>query len=153
HQHSRRAKSSALWDLMAAIGRICVGLMMAVALIVALRRCRPISKRLAHLLPEPVSEFFTDSTPRRNFGMANSSDSVLNRLDKKLAAKETLGETADRPQRYIKLGSTKKDVLAIQGTPTRSTEGTWYYGDSEIYFAGNVVVSWRSSNRNPLRVQ
>ncbi len=55
------------------------------------------------------------------------------------------------------LGSTKDDVLAIQGTPTRiiiaANSSTWYYGFSNVHFASGRVVSWDISPGDPLKVK
>jgi hypothetical protein len=41
------------------------------------------------------------------------------------------------------VGSTKNDVLVVQGTPTSFSENTFGYGGSEVYFQRNRVVSWK----------
>lgn len=38
------------------------------------------------------------------------------------------------PPRWVTLGMTSDEVLAVQGTPTRIEGGKWYYGFSEISF-------------------
>jgi hypothetical protein len=50
-------------------------------------------------------------------------------------------------------GSTQREVLAAQGTPTKRTDRTWYYGASEVYFVNNRVVGWRNSVDNPLQIE
>jgi hypothetical protein len=40
---------------------------------------------------------------------------------------------------FITLGSTKNDVLLVQGTPTRVEANKWFYGFSEIRFKNEVV--------------
>ena len=49
-------------------------------------------------------------------------------------------------------GSTKSDVIALQGTPTLFSESEFGYGDSRIYFQNNRVASWKDSGSVPLRV-
>lgn len=56
-------------------------------------------------------------------------------------------------QVYIKRGSTKDEVRALQGTPWRQTEREWTYGSSRIFFSGNVVTGWEESSVNPLKIQ
>jgi hypothetical protein len=53
---------------------------------------------------------------------------------------------------FIKQGSTKAEVRAIQGTPWHQTEREWVYGASRIYFSGDVVTGWDDSIRNPLKI-
>jgi hypothetical protein len=50
------------------------------------------------------------------------------------------------------IGSTLGEVYSIQGVPTLTRDGTWYYGKSEIRFERGRVVSWREHPDNPLRV-
>jgi hypothetical protein len=41
------------------------------------------------------------------------------------------------------IGSTKDEVLAVQGTPTAFTDDKFEYGKSEVTFVNDRVVSWR----------
>jgi len=41
------------------------------------------------------------------------------------------------------VGSTKNEVLVVQGTPTTFSENTFGYGRSEVYFQHNRVASWK----------
>ena len=43
---------------------------------------------------------------------------------------------------FFTIGSTKDEVLAVQGTPTRVLHRTWYYGFSQIRFQEERVVSY-----------
>jgi len=54
---------------------------------------------------------------------------------------------------YFTVGSTKDEVLAVQGTPTRVSDYEWAYGYSTVQFRNDRVVSWSVSNVNPLRVK
>jgi len=40
------------------------------------------------------------------------------------------------------VGSTKDEVLAVQGTPTRVTERLWEYGASRVFFTDGRVARW-----------
>ncbi len=48
------------------------------------------------------------------------------------------------------VGSTKNDVLVVQGTPTTYSQSTFGYGSSEVYFKNGRVVSWKSDAATPL---
>lgn len=50
-------------------------------------------------------------------------------------------------------GSSKKEVIAIQGTPDRDAGNVWDYGVSRVYFENGHVKSWDESPLNPLKVQ
>jgi len=40
------------------------------------------------------------------------------------------------------VGSTKDEVLAVQGTPDRFTDTTFSYGTSDVFFEKGRVKSW-----------
>jgi hypothetical protein len=44
----------------------------------------------------------------------------------------------------FKLGSTKNEVLVVQGTPTLYSEDTFGYGASRVFFKNNRVVGWKN---------
>jgi hypothetical protein len=44
----------------------------------------------------------------------------------------------------FKVGSSKNEVLVVQGTPTLFSENTFGYGGSRVFFANNRVVSWKN---------
>jgi curved DNA-binding protein CbpA len=59
----------------------------------------------------------------------------------------------DTSEQYFSVGSTKNDVLVIQGTPTSFSEDKFAYGASEVYFQDNRVVRWKNDPTSvPLRV-
>jgi curved DNA-binding protein CbpA len=53
----------------------------------------------------------------------------------------------DRPMvagvQAYSLGSTKSDVIALQGTPTLFSDNEFGYGGSVVYFKSGLVVSWK----------
>ena len=65
---------------------------------------------------------------------------------------------AQRPavsaQEFLTIGSSKKDVARVQGTPTKihefhSAGSWWYYGDSKINFDWRGrIESWDNSDNN-----
>jgi hypothetical protein len=48
------------------------------------------------------------------------------------------------------VGSTKDDVLAVQGTPTKVTDRLWEYGASRVFFTDNRVTRWEVWPGSPL---
>jgi len=54
---------------------------------------------------------------------------------------------------FIRPGSTRDEVRALQGTPWTQTEREWTYGSSRIFFSGDVVTGWKESAMNPLKIQ
>ena len=52
------------------------------------------------------------------------------------------------------VGSSKNEVLVVQGTPTAFTADRFSYGSSAVYFQNDRVVSWKNDPASiPLRVQ
>jgi hypothetical protein len=54
---------------------------------------------------------------------------------------------------YFTIGSTKDEVLAVQGTPTRMTERLWEYGVSRVFFIDNRVTKWEEWPGSPLQAR
>jgi len=51
------------------------------------------------------------------------------------------------------VGSSKSDVIALQGTPTYFSENEFGYGNSRVFFQNNRVTSWKENRAAaPLRV-
>ena len=49
---------------------------------------------------------------------------------------------------YFTVGSTKDEVLSLQGQPTGVYKSFWRYGNSSVIFESNKVVSWSNSEGN-----
>ena len=49
------------------------------------------------------------------------------------------------------VGSTKNEVIVVEGTPTFFSENTFGYRGSEVYFKNNRVVGWKNNPSQPLR--
>ena len=54
---------------------------------------------------------------------------------------------------YFTVGSTKNDVVRIQGPPTSIAGDVFRYGDSEVYFQYGRVQSWREDPGSPLKAR
>lgn len=50
-------------------------------------------------------------------------------------------------------GSTKADVLALQGKPINMSDTVWDYGFAKVYFENGRVVKWTDSPLLPLKVE
>jgi hypothetical protein len=75
--------------------------------------------------------------------------SYLN-ISRNLRVRLTPGVTAaaGRGPVYFTVGSSKDRVLAVQGTPTGVVGNTWKYGESEVNFRGDRVVSYANTGGN-----
>ena len=54
---------------------------------------------------------------------------------------------------FFTVGSTKDEVLAVQGTPTRISGNRWSYGFSYVDFEKERVIRWYSSEHDPLKIE
>ncbi|MFY9745366.1 MAG: J domain-containing protein [Acidobacteriaceae bacterium] len=60
----------------------------------------------------------------------------------------------DGGMHYFTIGSTRDEVLAVQGTPTGFSHNTFEYGTSKVHFRDGRVSSWDNSPAwIPLKVQ
>ncbi|MEE8292570.1 MAG: DnaJ domain-containing protein [Candidatus Tectomicrobia bacterium] len=59
----------------------------------------------------------------------------------------------DTSRGFFTVGSTKDEVLAIQGTPTSVTDRVWDYGHSRVYFRHGRVTRWDIWSRSPLKAK
>jgi hypothetical protein len=60
---------------------------------------------------------------------------------------------AVRERPAIQIGSDKLDVVRVQGTPDRSTETEWRYGDARVSFRNATVSGWRNGKRVHLKTR
>jgi uncharacterized caspase-like protein len=51
------------------------------------------------------------------------------------------------------VGSTMREVAAVQGTPDSFSETVWAYGRSMVMFKGGHVTNWRAVPESPLKVR
>jgi hypothetical protein len=65
----------------------------------------------------------------------------------------TLMETDSRSHLYFGHGSSKEEVLAVQGAPDRDTGNVWEYGYSRVYFDNNRVTGWHEAPMTALRIR
>jgi DnaJ domain len=54
---------------------------------------------------------------------------------------------------YFTVGSTKDEVVVVQGTPTRFSDRVWEYGHSRIYFEADRVARWEEWRGSPLKAR
>jgi hypothetical protein len=64
-----------------------------------------------------------------------------------------LMETDGRSHLYFGHGSSKEEVLEVQGAPDRDTDNVWEYGYSRVYFDNNRVTGWHEAPMTALRVR
>lgn len=64
-----------------------------------------------------------------------------------------IAETEKSHALFFGKGSSKEEVLAIQGTPDRDAGSVWDYGASRIYFNNDRVTEWHETPLNPLKIR
>jgi serine/threonine protein kinase len=68
------------------------------------------------------------------------------------AGQQRLAAAAKAIGRFFTIGSTRDEVLAIQGTPDSLIGSSFFYESSMVTFQGDKVSSWSNSSKN-LKVQ
>ena len=156
HRRSGRdAMSHAGWEFSLAVGRVALGLVCLALIVTVVRHIPSVSDSLVKVLPQPIADFLRDEK-RTPPPQGNKIEELRSRVTGSVFDDSKSARTEARSRsdpRSFGMGSTKEDVAALQGTPTRRTDSTWVYGESEVYFAGDRVIGWRNSTANPLRVQ
>jgi len=61
------------------------------------------------------------------------------------------GQHVHTPGKYFTVGTPLGEVYDIQGTPTKTEQDIWYYGNSKVYFAKGKVLRWDENPSNPLK--
>ncbi len=54
---------------------------------------------------------------------------------------------------HFSLGSTKDEVVSVQGTPDHFSENIFHYGHSVVDFEDGLVVGWNEATNAPLKVE
>jgi hypothetical protein len=80
--------------------------------------------------------------------VALPENKLPNHLTKKIKDQDQI-----RNKEFFTIGSTKNEVLAVQGTPTEPSEFTWSYGLSQVNFHNGRVTGWYVNPLNPLKVK
>ena len=88
----------------------------------------------------------------RNGRVTNWNVSPVNSLRVRMVPGNRADADAARARGYFTVGSTKDEVLAVQGTPTSFGETQWGYGLSHVTFQNGRVTTWYVSPVNSLRV-
>jgi hypothetical protein len=78
--------------------------------------------------------------------VASSKPTEENRKQVELALSKTRDSVSPAPSSRAKdfftIGSTKDEVLAVQGTPSQFNDSSFSYGGSTVHFRNNKVASW-----------
>lgn len=81
-------------------------------------------------------------------GRVTGYDNFDGRLRVALVPSAGSGRSGAAAANYFTLGSTKDDVLRVQGTPTGVRGAVWHYGFSSVRFSEDRVVSYDNSFGN-----
>ena len=106
---------------------------------------------------EPAVEDSTPSPPHASQSVPSSSsmvaDSSAVEHDSAISRVPSVLPQIFERRDYFTVGSTKEEVLAVQGTPSEFTDSTFTYGYSRVHFRGDRVTTWEDRQTNPLRVK
>ena len=137
---------SVAWALSITVGKI-VFTLAVILLVVQLVSGGRLKRIVLAVTPEAVVKLFTAETVDTS-KVKEARDAFLGS-----AASAAKALSKSSPQSRLMVGATKEQVLAIEGQPTQASETVWEYGNSRIFFAGNLVVSWVSSPDRPLHTK
>jgi hypothetical protein len=106
-----------------------------------------------------------ENSPKRVVGNATaSSGSAGTNSSAKTAHTRTTAAASEGPSLlvypaddprvpYFTVGSTRSDVVKVQGTPTKIAGNIFNYGLSQVYFEGGRVQSWHIDPSSPLKAR
>ena len=91
------------------------------------------------------------------FGMAVSSLNLGKHTNRTLERIREVNSELPKNKKlndsYFTVGSTKDEVVAVQGTPKSLSQWSFSYDGSSVGFENDRVIKWYSSPRNPLKVR
>ena len=95
------------------------------------------------------------NSTRRNYNPKTRKISFGNFFKRfRLGERKPTSSTRQSPKSsFFTVGSTKSEVIAVQGTPDSSTETHLSYGLSIVYFRDGRVTSWKSYYPDLLKVK
>jgi len=144
----RRGPSSLFWDLSIVLAQISCAVVLVFFLLSLPRLDWHLAKRFEAILPESLSRFFNSDAPIANTAGVRTMKS---RLEEDVEQLTPASGSGDR--KNFGMGSSKLEVLAVQGSPSSASGNVFRYGASEVYFVGDRVVGWRDAPSDPLRLR
>ncbi len=150
-QESTRARGLGL----AAVVLAVVALVSVVFSLFESSETRTTRDQSSYSAPQPIYQ--NQPPPRVDAQPARPSTLEAQVADPVVAASDNRTETTVVPGKdYFTIGSTKDEVLAVQGTPFSRTFSdrifTFRYG-SQVFFKDERVTSWKNSRENPLKAR
>ena len=108
------------------------------------------AKRPTAAAPEPNKRTASGPASSNN----SSAKSTHARTTPATASPSLLVYPDDDPRvAYFTVGSTKSDVVKVQGVPTKIAENRFQYGQSEVFFENGQVSSWHAGPGSPLKAR
>lgn len=147
--------SSVTWSLSETLAWIGLVVLLFLGFLMLLRGSISVRDALARILPDQLVAAFTVQPEKLAPAASGQSPGLRRKLDKAWTELKSSPSPVSESPRYFSMGSSKEEVRAIQGIPTRATDTdtVWTYGRSEVYFAGDRVVGWRIAPGYPLKVR
>jgi len=131
------------WCLAAALAKVSLVVVIGVSLLLLSGQNWHIGGAIDALIPDKfVKSLAADDAPRR-----------IEAVEQKLGTDWGKVRSSARSPKTFGLGSTRQGVRAVQGIPDRESDSTWWYGDSEVYFAAGRVIGWKAASGSPLKAR
>jgi hypothetical protein len=138
--------SSPLWRLSQTLA-VVTGCVFAASLAAfAFGRPWHLQERLDKILPDRWFQSLVRS------GIAEHADELRAGAAQTIRTRKSRPEGSRQPG-HFGLGSTREEVLRVQGKPDQERGDTWRYGASEVYFARGRVVGWRVADSGLLKLR
>ena len=106
------------------------------------------SAQLAEAAPQVASTGGAETT---DSALTQPPEDVFETRTPRLNTDKHVGGPVDAG--FFTLGSSKEDVVRLQGEPEQVRHGVFRYGFSSIFFEENIVVGWHQSPSTRLNVQ
>ena len=145
--NTRRKTPSVRWELAHSIGLLSLVVVAVGGSVIVASGRFEIRHKAANLVPRGVYNFFEQRTSLpegSNFGQ---------RARNAVTAAAPQSETSYGRTQNFSIGDLEREVLRIQGEPTRRSGNIWYYGESQVTFLGGRVVGWTNVSSHPLLVE
>ncbi len=131
-----------LWTLASALAKVSIVIVAGVTVLLLSGQERYLRRAIDALIPDGVVKSAADHAPSR-----------IEAVEKKLGTDRAKVRSGAPSAQAFRIGSTRRQVRMVQGNPDRESDSTWWYGNSEVYFAGGRVVGWQVAASSPLKTR
>jgi hypothetical protein len=142
HPYDASLPAPLLWRLATALALVSMAVVVGVVVLLVSGQGRHLRRAVDALVPDRIVKIAGNEAPRRVEAVANNLATGLGKVRGRAPSAQTFG-----------IGSTRRQVRAVQGSPDRESDSIWWYGNSEVYFSGARVVGWKVVQGSPLKTR